>query len=303
MSDRYLWDGGGRPDPEVERLERLLARYRCPRRPAPVRLPRRAFAAVAAAASIAAALLILHAPPSHWELRMEGARARSLVPGETVATRTGQAEIESGRVGRLRLEPESRLRMVVSRADQERFSLERGAMHAFIWAPPSRFVVDTPSATTIDLGCEYELRVMDDGSGLLTVLHGWVAFQAGSVESFIPAGAVCRTEPRRGPGLPCYEDAPAAFRTAVAAFDASRGREGLDALLAGARPRDALTLWHLLVRTSGPDRERVARRFGELVPEARPAALARADRAALEAAWNALGLGDTEWWRTWKQKW
>jgi len=34
MKDDYLWDGTGEPDPEVERLENLLAGYRT-RRPAP----------------------------------------------------------------------------------------------------------------------------------------------------------------------------------------------------------------------------------------------------------------------------
>ena len=34
MSDDYLWDGSGEPDPEVERLERLLATLRSDR-PAP----------------------------------------------------------------------------------------------------------------------------------------------------------------------------------------------------------------------------------------------------------------------------
>jgi len=34
MLDNYLWDGSGRPDPEIERLERTLGRFRH-NRPAP----------------------------------------------------------------------------------------------------------------------------------------------------------------------------------------------------------------------------------------------------------------------------
>ena len=37
MSDDYLWDGSGEPDPEVERLENLLSRYR--HQPAPLKIP------------------------------------------------------------------------------------------------------------------------------------------------------------------------------------------------------------------------------------------------------------------------
>jgi hypothetical protein len=29
----------------------------------------------------------------------------------------------------------------------------RRTIHAYIWAPPGEFVVDTPSAVTVDLGC------------------------------------------------------------------------------------------------------------------------------------------------------
>ncbi|HKG21120.1 MAG TPA: hypothetical protein VKC34_04410 [Blastocatellia bacterium] len=37
MSDDYLWDGSGETDPDVERLENLLSRYR--HQPAPLKLP------------------------------------------------------------------------------------------------------------------------------------------------------------------------------------------------------------------------------------------------------------------------
>src|SRR4029079_12554947 len=30
MSDQYLWDGSGKPDPDVERLEQMLGRLRAP---------------------------------------------------------------------------------------------------------------------------------------------------------------------------------------------------------------------------------------------------------------------------------
>ncbi|HET9531196.1 MAG TPA: hypothetical protein VFQ92_12640 [Blastocatellia bacterium] len=37
MSDDYLWDGSGEPDPEIEKLERLLGKYRY--QPKPVAMP------------------------------------------------------------------------------------------------------------------------------------------------------------------------------------------------------------------------------------------------------------------------
>jgi len=60
-------------------------------------------------------------------------------------------------------------------------------------------VVDTPSARAVDLGCQYTLNVDDRGDGLLKVTMGWVAFDTDGRESFIPAGAACRTRKRGGP--------------------------------------------------------------------------------------------------------
>lgn len=42
MSDEYLWDKSGEPDPEVERLEGLLGELRYRRPPTPLPLPQRA---------------------------------------------------------------------------------------------------------------------------------------------------------------------------------------------------------------------------------------------------------------------
>ena len=44
---------------------------------------------------------------------------------------------------------------------------------------------------------------------------GWVAFEFRGIESFVPAGASCRTDPRRGPGTPRYDNAPQAYRDAI----------------------------------------------------------------------------------------
>jgi hypothetical protein len=308
MKNDYLWSGSGKPDPEIERLERLLSCYRHSDSAAGRPQRDRRFAAImAVAASVAAAWLVFGFIPgsgaSNWHLEVGDAAARQLRVGETVDTGRGTARLSASDVGEVRLEPQSHLRVVRSGDDRERLALRRGTMHALIWAPPRRFVVDTPSATSIDLGCSYELTVHDDGSGLLSVSSGWVAFQAGSTESFIPAGASCRTQPRLGPGLPWYDDSSPAFLAAVKGWEKSRGVEGLGSMLQEARERDALTLWHLLGRASRTDRERVALRFAELVPGTSATRLARGERDAVEAAWNALGIGDAEFWRTWKQQW
>jgi hypothetical protein len=80
----------------------------------------------------------------------------------------------------------------------------------------------------------------------------------------------------------------------------------LAAVLASARKRDALTLWHLLARVPRAQRLQVYLRLRQLVPQ--PAditaeATLRLDRTALDRWWNALGLGDASFWRTWERPW
>jgi hypothetical protein len=80
----------------------------------------------------------------------------------------------------------------------------------------------------------------------------------------------------------------------------------LKTALAAARPRDALTLWHLLQRTHGEERAAVFCRFAALVSlpsSVTREAILRGDRQSLDAAWDALELGDTSWWREWKRRW
>ena len=322
MSDRYLWDRTGPPDPEVERLEKLLAPLA--HRPAagprlalvpPRPRPWRALAAAAAVVLAAASLVRFELTPgglTGWQIaRVDGsvrvgnveARAEmELRAGQIL--RTGQNSellLQDDDLGRVDLRANSEMRA----AGPGRLALNRGELHAFIWARPTQFVVDTPSARAVDLGCEYTITVDRNGNGLLKVALGWVAFQHHGRESFIPAGALCRTRPRTGPGIPYYEDAAPALVEAVASFD--RGDTAtLDTILASARAQDGLTLWHLLTRVPAQDRGAVFDRFAELIPlppeVSREKVVAR-DPATIDLCWNALQLQNTDWWRGWERDW
>lgn len=220
---------------------------------------------------------------------------------------SSRAQISVGQIGEVKIEPNSRVRLVEAKGDEHRLSLSIGKMEAFIWAPPRQFFVDTPSAVAIDLGCSYTLEVNDDGAGLLLVTLGWVAFEWKDRESFVPAGAKCVTRPNSGPGTPYFEDSSAQFQSALSKFDTGAdgpGRiEALDGVLANARKRDALTLWHLLARTFESERGHVYDRLADLIPP--PSNVTRegvikGDRTMIDAWWDRLELGDTSWWRMWK---
>jgi hypothetical protein len=314
MNDEYLWDRTGDPDPDVAHLEQALSAFAL--RPDTRKRPRpviwrwwAAAAAIAVVASGAAALLHHHEAVSmtSWQLSNPDGTHKPIRSGEWIETTGNKSEVlESESVGRVSLGPQSRMRLITANDTRQMFALQQGTIHALIWAPPAKFVVDTPGARTVDLGCAYTLHVAHDGTGLLTVEVGWVAFQWRDLESFIPAGAACRTRPGHGPDTPFFLDARPEFKQALAAFD----REGkpylLSTVLQSARKEDALSLWHLLARTSGNDRAAVFDRLGKLVslpPTVTREAILRGDRNALDASWNALHLGDTSWWREWKRNW
>jgi hypothetical protein len=320
MSEDYLWDRSGDPEPDVVRLEQLLGELRWSERAlqhagqAQWRRKKQWWMITAAATvllCLGAAFLVPRMHTMHdttsWRLSRTGQKPSAVRAGQVIETMgsTG-ATMESELVGEVDIEPDSRLRVIAAHNDRQRMALDRGTIHASIWAPPAMFVVDTPSAKTVDLGCQYTLSVAKDGKGFLTVEIGWVAFQWHNIESFIPAGAACTTRPGHGPDTPYFLDAPAALTKAVAQFDLTGKTQDLNAALAVARPRDGLTLWHLLQRTKGQERAEVFDRFATLVklqPNLTREGILSGDRKSMDAAWDALDLGDTSWWREWKRDW
>jgi hypothetical protein len=232
-----------------------------------------------------------------------------LAIGEWLVTdEASRAQISVGDIGEVRVEPNSRIGLVAAREDEHRLAIPKGKLHAFIWAPPRQFYVDTPSAVAVDLGCTYTLEVSEDGQGLLQVTTGWVAFEWEGRESFAPAGAECVTRPQLGPGTPYFNDASREFRNALAQFDTAQSGDparasALEEILHRSRKKDALTLWHLLTRTNEAERGRVYDRLAKLIPP--PKRVTRegillGNRAMIDAWWDELELGDTQWWRMWK---
>jgi hypothetical protein len=341
MTDDYLWDKSGPPDPEIERIEHALGGLRS-NRPAPmfVALERASAARPGPgvnwfrAASAAAFAVILFAVGSGllwwWKtgtvagwVVTQVAGAPRIGPhwignsgrvglGQVLET-DGQSrvEIQLPEVGRIEIDPQSRLRVLASPTGASRLALDRGTIHARIWGIPGAFVVDTPAARAVDLGCVYTLHVDDSGEGLIRTSMGWVGFAFADREAFIPAGAACRTHMKTGPGIPYFEDAPEKLREAVTTFDLPAGSAvdraaSLQTILAQSRTRDAFTLWHLLSRVGDSQREEVYDRLAALVPP--PALVTRegirkVDREMLDRWWNAFDLGDISLWRHWERSW
>jgi hypothetical protein len=246
----------------------------------------------------------------HFSLVSDSGKTQLKVGQLLVTDIDSSASVTVAEIGEISVDPGSRIRLLETGSNRKRLALELGTIRATIWAPPGEFVVDTPSAIAVDLGCAYTLHINEDGSGTLHTTLGWVGFHKNGHDSFIPAGAMCITHPLAGPGIPYFEDAPAALQSALHSFDfealtAEERNKTLRAILSEARPRDAFSLWHLLSRVRDDERPRVYDRLASLVPA--PAGVTRKgtlelDPPMLDAWWNSLDLGDISIWRFWEQQ-
>src|SRR5262249_53192183 len=179
-----------------------------------------------------------------------------------------RAKLDVADIGDVEIDPNTRVRLLQSGADEHRLELARGRLSARISAPPRLFFVNTPSGVAEDLGCAYSLEVDDRGNSLLHVTAGWVAMQLNGRESEVPAGAACATRKGVGPGTPYFEDATENFRNALTKvdFEPSSSAPALATVLSEARRRDAMTLWYLLSRVEPENRTIVYDGLANLVP-------------------------------------
>jgi predicted RNA-binding protein len=208
---------------------------------------------------------------------------------------TSSAKFAVGNIGQVRIEPNSRLRLLGVSENDHRLELARGSLSAVIWAPPRLFFVETPSATAVDLGCAYTLTVDDNGEGTLRVTSGYVALEHGKRESLIPAGLMCHTRVGAGPGTPFSVTTAAALRAALQRFDFAAGGEvALEDVVRESKTGDEITLWHLLSRANDRQRGSVYDKLAAL--RAPPAGVTRAgilagEKSMLENWGRELGLG------------
>jgi len=346
-SGDYLWDRSGEPDSEIQKLESLLGKFRhhsptpvfpaiVPERrwtffPWRVRLfPALAAVAVAVTAIVAVTLFVDRTKPAPtvlagWDVsEVQGVPriGRKILSANHGTSRLGigqtletdsqsRASLQADDTGKIQVDPGTRLRLLSMGSGLKRIALDRGTIHAYIWAPPGQFVVDTPSAVTVDLGCAYTLNVDDSGAGMVRTSLGWVGFKLNGHESFIPAGAACATRPKVGPGTPYFEDASAEFRSALARFDfedstPQQRAHDVAIVLSEARNHDALTLWHLLPRVDDQQRVLVYDRLSKLAPPPTGVTrdgILRLDQPMLDLWWNELGFDDISVWRHWERSW
>lgn len=340
MTDDYLWDRSGPEDPEIARLEQVLGTLRAPEPPPPLAWPARPVVtttpsvvgrrfvlpfAIAATLLVAAASvwLSLYPPARGGAWQVSGLTGTPRIGAQSLADAKGQlpvgewletdadarARIRVAHIGRVEIEPNTRVGLISTGSGNYRMRLERGGLQAYISSTPGQFFVETPSTLAIDLGCAYTLHVANDGESVLRVTSGWVALQppadgsaparaARTRASFVKMGTMCAARRGIGPGTPHAVDATPALQAALRAIDFDRDATpaALDRVLSDAtRPADATTLWHLLARdvfTDDATRDRLFDRLAALAPP--PQGVTR------EAVRDSLRTGTPEpldqWW-------
>src|SRR5262249_53454641 len=188
--------------------------------------------------------------------------------GRWLDTASSEATLQIQNVGEVRVEPNSRLRVLESKPEEYRMELRQGAMHAKVWAPPRLFFVETPSVTAIDLGCAYDLTVDEAGDSVLRVTTGVVELASKGRSSIVTIGFMAKTRRHSGPGTPYVEGTSPemiqALDTIDFSGDPSAKTAAVDVILRGAHDYDVTTLWHLLPRVDAESRRRIYEKMLEL---------------------------------------
>jgi hypothetical protein len=239
-------------------------------------MPRFALAA-AMLAVIIAVILFTQRGPAGPSLSVQRLTGTPRINGREITSRTvlGQGEslqcdgassarVKVASLGDVELLPGSSLRLLKSSSTSQRFALDSGSLKASVTAPPRLFIVETPSASAVDLGCAYELTVLPTGGSRLRVTAGWVVLESKAGSAYLNSSMVCESDVGGKLQTPYYEDATKEFKDALQRCDGTR--TGLPDVLANARPRDALTLWHLLSTSEVKDRAEVYDRLAKLAP-------------------------------------
>lgn len=191
----------------------------------------------------------------------------SIKEGQYIMTNdSSRAELVIANMGRVIIEPNSKIIFVKGADGNNRISVEYGTIEANMKTDSKTFFVEMPSAVAMDMGGDYKLTIDSTGDGLVYVKSGKVEVQSDNRGAIVPAGNLVMTKRDLGVGTPFNENSSARFKNALMNIDFGKcGGTCLNTLLNNAKQTDAVTLVSLISRVESQYKDEVYAKVANFV--------------------------------------
>jgi len=220
--------------------------------------------------------------PSYWKVTsLSGtpyisneamAKLDSIRDGEYIITNdTSRAELLIADIGKVIVEPNTKLMIVKGEDGKNRLSVIYGTIDADMKKVENPVPVDLPSAVAMDDGGSYKLTVDGSGDGLFYVRSGQVEVVSGSKQSVVPAGNLVMTRKDKGVGTPFSENSSSVFKKALFNFDFGNCDVScVNTILNYADKNDAVSLVNLIQDVDNEYKNQVYAKVASFVAPPRP---------------------------------
>lgn len=225
--------------------------------------------------------------PTYWKVtNLDGtpyisneamAKLDSIRDGQFIITNdSSRAELYIADIGRVIVEPNTKLMIIKGEDGKNRISVEYGTVDAQMKPVPDPISFVLPSAIAYDQGGSYKLTVDSTGDGLFYVKEGKVEVVSGDRQSVVPAGSLVMTKNGVGVGTPFSANSSSVFKKALYNFDfGSCDLSCVTTIVNEATSFDAVTLVNMLPKVDQDLKDKVYSKAIVIAPP--PPKVPRAD--------------------------
>jgi hypothetical protein len=180
------------------------------------------------------------------------AKLDSIRDGQYIITNdSSRAELLIADVGKVIVEPNTKLMIVKGEDGKNRLSVVYGTIDADMKKVSEPVPVELPSAIATDQEGSFKLTVDNSGDGLFFVKTGRVEVSSGTKQSVVPAGALVMTKKNKGVGTPFSINSSSLFKKALFDFDFGNcDATCVSTIMNSATSADAVTLVNMIPRVN-----------------------------------------------------
>lgn len=192
----------------------------------------------------------------------------SIKEGQWIETNSdSRAELIVADLGKVIIEPNSKVIFVKSAEGDKRILVEYGTINTVMNPDAKDFFVEMPSAVASDNGGSYMLTIDSTGDGLVFVKSGKVAIESPNRDAIVPAGNLVLTKKNIGVGTPFNENSSAKFKNALFNFDFGKCAGAcITTLINNAKMSDAVSLVNLIPNVDKEYSDQVYTKLANFVP-------------------------------------